>query len=199
MKIIGLTGGIGMGKSTTAKLFAAAGIPVWDADAAVHELYAGPGAAATAIAKLAPDAIAFDGSVDRGKLAAAIAQSPDLLKPLEAAIHPLVADHRERFLAAQRNAGADWVLCDIPLLFEADLAGTVDVVVVVTAPEDVRRKRVLARQGMTLKKYEAIVARQFPNDEKLARADYVVQTDKSVDDARAQVAEIVATLRQANA
>jgi dephospho-CoA kinase len=188
--ILGLTGSIGMGKSTTAQMFRDLGVPVWDADAAVHRLYAAGGAATSAIASLCPQAIAPDGAVNRDQLRAAISQNPGLLDRVSSAVHPLVAQDRQRFL---QSATAPLVVLDIPLLFEAGGTVACDAVAVVTVAPDVQRARVLAR-GMTAPEFELILSRQMPDAQKRARADFVIQTD-TLDRARSQVAEIVATLR----
>ncbi|MEM7508425.1 MAG: dephospho-CoA kinase [Pseudomonadota bacterium] len=193
MIVLGLTGSIGMGKSTTAAMFADAGVPVWDADAAVHALY-GPGAAgSTAISQVAPEAVGPDG-VDRAALRAAILADPGLLKTIEASIHPLVAQDRADFLAVQCEAGAKVVLCDIPLLFETGADAWLDRVVVVTAPAEVQRARVLERPGMTEEALAAILAKQVPDAEKQARADFIIDTSRGMDDARAQVAQVLEAL-----
>jgi dephospho-CoA kinase len=191
--VLGLTGSIGMGKSTTLAFFAAEGVPVWDADAAVHRLY-GPRAAGTeAISALAPDAIGPAG-VDRGKLRAAILDDPALLKRIEAAIHPLVAADRDSFLAEARAGGAALAVCDIPLLFETGANAWLDKVAVVSAPADQQRARVMSRPGMTEAAFAAILAKQVPDAEKRARADYVIDTGLSKDHARTQVRAILAEL-----
>ncbi len=192
MIVLGLTGSIGMGKSTTAALFAEAGVPVYDADAAVHALYAAGGGAVEAVRALFPDAVR-DGAVDRAALAAEVVGAPDKLKRLEAAVHPLVAAHRASFFAALGQA--DLVVLDIPLLFETGGEAQVDKVVVVSAPAETQRARVLARPGMTAAKLDAILARQLPDGEKRARADFVIDTSRSVEDARRQVAEVLARVR----
>jgi dephospho-CoA kinase len=189
--VLGLTGSIGMGKSTTAGFFAEQGARVWDADAAVHRLYAPGGAAVAAVAGLMPQAVR-DGAVDRAALRAAVTGDAGLLKRLEAAVHPLVAADRLAFLDAARAEGARVAVCDIPLLFETGQAGAFDAVVVVSAPPEVQRGRVLARPGMTDAALDAILARQMPDAEKRARADFVVDTGAGLDAARAQVAAIMA-------
>jgi len=196
MIVLGLTGSIGMGKSTTAAMFAALGVPVWDADAAVHRLYAPGGAGAAAIAALAPDAVTDDG-VDRGRLRAAILADSDLLGRVETAIHPLVAADRDRFLADARAEGHTLVLCDIPLLFETGADRWLDKVVVVTAPAEVQRARVLARPGMTEQTFQAILDKQVPDAEKREKADFLIDTSLGMDHARAEVARIVAALGEA--
>jgi dephospho-CoA kinase len=181
---LGLTGSIGMGKTTTAALFAEAGIPVWDADAAVHRLYGAGEAGAEAIARLVPAAIR-DGGVDRVALRAALAADPTLFERVEVAVHPLVAADRDAFVAA--HAGAPVVLLDIPLLFETGGQALVDAVVVVTAPREVQRQRVLLRPGMDPEALVRILARQMPDEEKRRRANYVIRTDLGIDHARQAV------------
>lgn len=190
--LLGLTGSIGMGKSTTARLFAEAGVPVWDADAAVHRLYAAGGAGVGAIAALAPQVIVA-GAVDRDRLRDAIIAEPELLARIEARIHPLVAADREAFAAA--HAQADIILFDIPLLFETGGARELDGVLVVSAPAEVQRARVLERPGMTGEAFERILARQMPDAEKRARADFVIMTDRGVEAARADVLALVERIR----
>ena len=189
---LGLTGSIGMGKSTTAAMFAAEGVPVWDADAVVHQLYAADGAAADLIASEFPNAMAPDGSVDRQALGALIRNNPQVLDRVNAIVHPLVAADRAAFLAA---ATADIVLLDIPLLFEIGAASQCDAVVVVTAPPGVQRARVLAREGISEAMFETIVARQMPDADKRALADYVIETT-SMDSARAAVKDVLADIRR---
>jgi dephospho-CoA kinase len=193
---LGLTGSIGMGKSTTAGLIRAAGVPVWDADATVHQLYAQGGAGVPAIARLAPETV-VDGEVRRERLRAAIGEDPDLLDRIEAAVHPLVAADRERFLAAHRSEPI--VVLDIPLLFETGGTGLVDEILVVSAPEDVQRARVLARPGMDAASLARILARQLPDAEKRARAQHVIDTSRGIEAARADVAALLARLRQEHA
>lgn len=193
MIAIGLTGSIGMGKSTVAKMFAEAGAAVWDADAAVHRLYAADGAGAAAIAEIAPDAIAA-GAVDRQRLRAAIIADPALLKRVEAAIHPLVAGDRAAFLDRAAAEGAAVAVCDIPLLFETGAAAAFDHTATVSAPAEQQRARVLARPGMTEQAFEAILAKQLPDAEKRRRADIVIDTGGTLKETRAQVAAIMARL-----
>lgn len=193
MKVIGLTGSIGMGKSTTAAMFEALGVPVWDADAAVHRVYAAGGPGAEALAAIAPSAV-VEGGVDRQKLREAILADKGLLARIEAAIHPLVAADREAFLARARSEGAPIAVCDIPLLFETGADAWLDAVVVVTAPAEVQRQRVLAREGMTQAALDAILARQTPDAEKRARADYLIDTSQGHEAAAARVREIVAEI-----
>ncbi|WP_372887089.1 dephospho-CoA kinase [Shimia sp.] len=190
---LGLTGSIGMGKSTTARLFAEAGCAVWDADAAVHRMYAAGGVAVAPIAAALPGAV-VDGAVSRERLKEMIAADPAVLRTLEQIVHPLVAEDRAAFA---RAASADIVVFDIPLLFEGGSETMMDAVVCVSVPPEEQRKRVLERGTMTLAQFEQILAKQMPNAEKCARADYVVVTD-TLDHARAQVREIVETIRGRN-
>ena len=185
--VIGLTGSIGMGKSETARLFAAEGVPVFDADAAVHDLYAG---AAAAMIEAAFPGATRDGKVDRAALAARVAGDPAALQRLESLVHPLVAGARADFLA---HADADIVVLDVPLLLETGIG--CDAVVVATAPAHVQRARVLARPGMTEARFQALLARQMSDMEKRARAHYLVITDKGLDHAREQVKMILADIR----
>ena len=193
MIVIGLTGSIGMGKSTTLAVFADLGLPVWDADAAVHRLYGPCGAGVASICAIAPDAVGVDG-VSRAKLRAATLADPALMKRVEAAIHPLVAADRNAFLTKARSSGAALAVCDIPLLYETGADDWLDKVVVVSAPLDIQRARVLERPGMAAEAFDAILAKQTPDAEKRIRADYVVDTGQSTDHARAQVAAILAEL-----
>jgi dephospho-CoA kinase len=184
--LIGLTGSIGMGKTTTAGLFAEAGLPVWDADAAVHRLYAPDGAAVPVIGRLRPDAVG-PGGVDRQALKAWIAEDESALAALEAAVHPLVAADRARFIAA---AQAPAVVLDIPLLFETGADSDMDLTVVVTTDAATQRARVLARPGMTADQFDRILARQMPDAEKRARADFIVRSD-NLETARADVQSVL--------
>ena len=194
MKVIGLTGSIGMGKSTTAAMFRDAGIPVYDADAAVHDLYDQGGAAVGPVGEAFPGVVK-DGRVDREELRKRVLGEPDELKRLNAIVHPLVGRDRVGFFKAAEASGADMVVLDIPLLFETGGDANVDAVVVVSAPAAMQRERVLARPGMTPDRLDAILAQQVADAEKRARAHYVVDTGRGLDPARAQVAEIIAALR----
>jgi dephospho-CoA kinase len=178
MRVIGLTGGIGMGKSTAARALRRLRLPVHDADAAVHALYAKGGAAVPAVAALVPEAVR-DGAVDRGVLGRAVLADPALLARLEAAVHPLVRQAEARFLAACRRRRARAAVLDIPLLFETGAERRLDRVVVVSAPAAVQRARVLARPGMTEARLAAILARQVPDRERRRRADLVIPTGLS--------------------
>ncbi len=193
MIVVGLTGSIGMGKSTTARMFADVGAAVFDADAAVHGLYAPGGAAVPLVAELFPSVVS-DGTVDRAALGALVRDDSEALKRLEALVHPLVGEARAIFLADAKSEGRAVAVLDVPLLFETGGDRGVDVVVVASAPAAVQRERVLARPGMTEAMFEAICARQTPDAEKRARADYVVETGEGLDAARAQVTRIMKEL-----
>jgi dephospho-CoA kinase len=188
MLILGLTGSIGMGKSATANMFREAGVPVHDSDRAVHQLYEGE--AVLAIEAAFPGTTA-GGKVDREKLSAQVLGKPDAFKRLEAIVHPLVRQVSVRFLDEARARGARVVVLDIPLLFETRGEGRVDAVVVVSAPADVQRERVLGRPGMTEEKFAAILAKQVPDAEKRRRSHFIVDTSRSFDSARAQVRGIL--------
>jgi dephospho-CoA kinase len=189
MFILGLTGSVGMGKSATAKMFADEGVPVHDADAAVHALYEGE--AAPLIEAAFPGTTA-DGKVDRGKLGERVIGHPDEIKRLERIVHPLVAKVRDAFLAKAEREGAKVAVLDIPLLLETGGEKRCDAVVVVSAPAEVQRERVLKRPGMTEAKLGAILAKQMPDADKRARADFVVDTSQGFDVARQQVRDILA-------
>ncbi|MFD2053860.1 dephospho-CoA kinase [Mesorhizobium calcicola] len=191
MIVLGLTGSIGMGKSTTAKMFAEAGVPVHDSDEAVHRLYAGK---AAPLVEAAFPGTTIAGVVDRAKLGERVLGDSAALKRLEAIIHPLVRADADAFLARNRAAGAPIAVLDIPLLFETGGRNRVDKVVVVTAPAEVQRQRVLARRGMTEDKLASILAKQVPDAEKRRQADFIVDTGEGMDAARAAVAAIVAEL-----
>lgn len=192
--VIALTGSIGMGKSTTAAMFSELGIPVWDADAAVHRMYAPGGAAVEPIAQAFPDAVQ-GGQVDRGRLRDIVLGDAKALKALEAITHPIVGKDRQSFIADAKAKGAPMVLVDIPLLFETGGNKLVDVVVVASCPPDIQKTRVLARPGMNEQVFTDILAKQTPDAEKRAGADFVVETS-TLEAARAQVENIVATLKQ---
>jgi dephospho-CoA kinase len=191
MIVLGLTGSIGMGKSTAARMFMEAGVPVHDSDEAVHRLYSGK--AAPLIENRFPGT-ASNGVVDREKLAKRVLGDPEALKELEAIVHPLVREDEKIFLQEQRNKDAPLVVLDIPLLFEVGAEGRVDKVVVVSAPAGMQRERVLARPGMTEAKFEAILKKQVPDAEKRRRADYVIDSGRGMEPARLAVKRIVEEL-----
>ena len=191
MIVLGLTGSIGMGKSTTARMFVEAGVPVHDSDEAVHRLYSG--IAAPLIEAEFPGTL-VDGKVDRTRLAERVLGQPEAMKRLEGIVHPLVRADADAFLQRHRAAGAPLAVLDIPLLFETGGRDRVDKVVVVSAPAEVQRERVLARPGMTAEKFAAILARQVPDAEKRRLADFVVDSGEGMDSVRAQVAAILAEL-----
>ena len=189
MRILGLTGSIGMGKSTTAKLFAEAGVPVYDADAAVHQLYEGE--AAPAIEAAFPGTTA-NGKVDRTKLSARVVHDPAAIKQLEQIVHPMLGASRTKFFADAEAANAPVVVLDIPLLFETGGEKRVDAVVVVSTSPELQRERVLARGTMDEAKLDAIIAKQTPDAEKRRRADFVVDTSHGLEPVRAQIKHILA-------
>lgn len=192
MIVIGLTGSIGMGKSTTTEMFASEGIPVISADEIVHSLYEGE--AAAEIESAFPGTV-IDGRVDRQRLGARLLADPSGFKRLESIVHPLVRAREEAFVEQHRKDGASLVLVDIPLLFESGATDWVDRIVVISCPADIQRERVLARPGMTEDKFEAILARQMPDSEKRARADFVIDTGQGLDAARRRVGEVIRQLR----
>jgi dephospho-CoA kinase len=192
---VGLTGSIGMGKTETAKMFARLGIPVYDADATVHALYDAGGAAVAPIAEAFPDAVQA-GRVDRAKLSRLVAGNEAAFKRLEAIVHPLALRAQQDFLAAARDRGETLVVLDIPLLFETGGEKRMDAVVVVSAPAQIQRERVLKREGMTEEKLAVIHARQVPDSEKRAKADFVIETDKGLEQAFEAVRNVVAELRK---
>ncbi|WP_374469450.1 dephospho-CoA kinase [Phenylobacterium sp.] len=194
MLLIGLTGSIGMGKSTTAAMFREAGIPVYDADAAVHDLYDQGGAAVGPVGEAFPGVVK-DGRIDREALRQRVLGQPEALQRLNAIVHPLVGRDRIGFFERARAEGADMVVLDIPLLFETGGHANVDAVVVVSAPAEMQRERVLARPGMTPERLDAILAQQMHDAEKRARAHFVVDTGRGLDAAREQVAEIIDVMR----
>lgn len=191
MWILGLTGSIGMGKSATAAMFRALGVPVHDADAAVHALYRG---AAVAPVEVAFPGVVRDGAIDRAALSARVLSDSQAMRRLEAIVHPLVRGEEDAFLARARAAGARLVVLDIPLLFETGGSARTHAVAVVSAPKAVQRARVLGRAGMTEEKFEAIVAKQMPDAEKRRRAHFVIDTARGLDAARHQVEGIVRAL-----
>lgn len=190
MIVLGLTGSIGMGKTTTTAMFADAGALVWNADDAVHRLYARGGAAVAPVGEAFPGVV-VDGAIDRTRLAEALGQDGGAFRRLEAIVHPLVLKGRLEDLAAAEARGVKLAVLDIPLLFETGGDAAVDAVVVVTAPAAVQAARVLARPGMTRERFEAILARQLPDAEKRRRADFVIDTGAGLEAARARVEEIV--------
>ena len=194
MLMIGLTGSIGMGKSTTAAMFREAGIPVYDADAAVADLYLKGGAAVAPLEAAFPG-VTRDGAVDREALRTRVLGDDAAMARLNAIVHPLVGVDRVHFFKAAEASGADMVVLDIPLLYETGGHANMDAVVVVSAPESQQRERVLARPGMTPERLDAILARQMHDAEKRARAHFVVDTGRGLEPARQQVAEIIATMR----
>lgn len=193
--LIGLTGSIGMGKSETAKMFAKLGIHVNDSDGNVHTMYEPGGAAVPEIEKTFPGTVKH-GRVDRGALSAVLTSDPSGFKKLEAIVHPLVAKTQRDFLEKAERDGADLVVLDVPLLFETGGHARMDAIVVVSAPSHIQRERVLARAGMTPEKLDQILSRQMPDEEKRAKAHFVVVTDKGLDHAFEQVKMIVAELRK---
>ena len=193
MIVLGLTGSVGMGKSATAKMFADEGVPVFDADAAVHRLYEGE--AAPLIAEAFPGTVSA-GRVDRERLSRAVVGNNEAFAKLEAIIHPLVRGAREKFLAAAKAKGAAVAVLDIPLLFETGGEREVDKTVVVSAPHPVQKERVLARPGMTAEKFSAIVAKQTPDSEKRRRGDFVIDTSRGFEAAREEVRAVLRTLSE---
>ncbi len=188
MLLLGLTGSIGMGKSTTAKLFAEAGVPVYDADATVHMLYEGE--AVRAIEAAFPGTTA-DGKVDRNKLSARVVHDPAAIKQLEQIVHPMLGASRQKFLDNAERSGAPVAVVDVPLLFETGGEKRVDAVVVVTTTPEIQRQRILARDNMTSEKLDAILARQLPDAEKRRRADFVVDTSHGLDPVRTRIRDIL--------
>ena len=189
----GLTGSIGMGKSTTAQMFRDEGIPVHDADAAVHKLYSGD--AAPFIEEVFPGTV-VEGVVDRKILGEHVLGNPENMKRLEALVHPLVHREEKRFLEDAEKNGASLVILDIPLLFETGGANRVDTIIVVTAPAEVQRERVLDRPGMNEEKFQAILMRQVPDAEKRARADFIIDTSLGLESARESVRSIIKELER---
>ncbi|MCC6949352.1 MAG: dephospho-CoA kinase [Bradyrhizobiaceae bacterium] len=194
MIVLGLTGSVAMGKSATAKMFADEGVPVFDADAEVHKLYEGE---AVAPLEAAFPGVAVNGRIDRERLAAKVLGDPKALRRLEAIVHPLVRKAEEKFREMAKKAGAEVAVLDIPLLFETGGDRRVDAVVVVSAPPEVQRARLLERPNMTEEKISAMLARQMPDSEKRARADFVIDTSRGFDAARAEVRAILRKLEEA--
>ena len=192
MIVIGLTGSIGMGKSTTARMFADHGVPVHDADAVVHDLYRG---AAVKPVEAAFPGVTVDGRIDRQKLSARVVGNADALRTLENIVHPLVRETETAFLDSAAQQGHAFAVLEIPLLFETGADRRCDVTVVVTAPEEVQRARVMSRPGMTEDKLAALLGKQMPDEEKRSRADFLVETHLGLDHARMQVGDILATLK----
>jgi dephospho-CoA kinase len=188
MIILGLTGSIGMGKSTTAKLFAEAGVPVYDADATVHALYEGE--AAPSIEAAFPGTT-VGGKVDRARLSAHVLHDPAAMKQLEGIVHPMLGASRQKFLREAELSGAPVAVVDVPLLYETGGEKRVDAVVVVTTTPEIQRQRILARDKMTGEKFEAILARQLPDPEKRKRADFVVDTSHGLDPVRVRIRDIL--------
>jgi len=198
MLLAGLTGSIGMGKSETAKMFAALGVPVYDADAAVHALY-DKGGSAVAVVEAAFPGTVVDGKVDRAKLGAATLGNPEAIKKLNGIIHPLVGEAQVKFLHDAEAAGAHVVVLDVPLLYETGGETRVDAVIVVSAPGHVQRERVLARPGMTPEKFESILKLQTADEIKRAKAHYVIDTSLGLDHARERVAYVLEDLKRREA
>jgi dephospho-CoA kinase len=188
MIILGLTGSIGMGKSTTARLFAEAGAPVYDADAAVHALY--EGAAAPSIEAAFPGTTVA-GKVDRARLSAHVLHDPAAMKQLEGIVHPMLGASRQKFLREAEQSGAPVAVLDVPLLYETGGEKRVDAVVVVTTTPEIQRRRILARDNMTGEKFEAILTRQLPDPEKRKRADFVVDTSHGLEPVRVRIRDIL--------
>ena len=193
MIVIGLTGSIGMGKSTVAQLFAEEGAPAFNSDAVVHALYMRGGAAVAPVEAAFPG-VAKDGAIDRQALSARVVDNSAAIKALEAIVHPLVGQAQADFLEKHRSAGAPAVVLDIPLLFESGGSGRVDRIVVVSAPADVQRERVMARPGMTEEKFVYLLSRQMPDGEKRARADFVIDTSGELEATRKQVRAVLDAL-----
>lgn len=195
MIVIGLTGSIGMGKSTVAKMFEDEGAPAFSSDDEVHKLYA-PGGAAVAPVVAAFPGVLKDGGVDRAALSAHVVNDSAAMKRLEQIVHPLVGQANLAFAAAHEAAGTPIIVYDIPLLYEGGAEKRFDKIVVVSAPAEVQRARVLARPGMTAEKFEALLARQMPDAEKRARADFIIDTGGPLDESRAQVRAVLDALRE---
>ena len=195
MKIIGLTGSIGMGKSTTAAMFRDAGIPVYDADAAVHAAYDVGGVAVGPVGEAFPGTVR-DGRVDREALRNAVLGKPEAMAKLNSIVHPLIGRSRSEAFEAATASGADIIVLDVPLIYETGGEKNMDAVIVVSAPAEMQRARVLAREGMSPERLDAILAQQMPDAEKRKRADFVIDTGKGLEVARTQVTEVIAALRK---
>jgi dephospho-CoA kinase len=195
MMLVALTGSLAMGKSETARMFAELGCPVFDADLEVHRLYAAGGAAVPAVAALFPAAL-LDGAIDRARLSALLLADPAALPQLESIVHPLVRDAEARFIEAASAVEQPFVILDIPLLFETGRDSDMDRIVVVSAPAEIQRQRALARPGMTEAKLARLLARQTSDADKRARADFIVETGRGLEDAFDQVRRIVSRLRE---
>jgi dephospho-CoA kinase len=195
MLMVALTGSLAMGKSETARMFAELGSPVFDADAEVHRLYALGGAAVAPVAEAFPEAL-LDGAIDRARLSALLLADPARLPRLEAIVHPLVRAAEQHFLDAARQARQPFVILDIPLLFETGRDSAMDRVIVVSTSPEIQRRRALARPGMTEEKFARLLSRQTPDADKRARADFIVETGRGLDDAFDQVQRIVSRLRE---
>ena len=198
MIVVGLTGSIAMGKSEAANIFRSLGVPVFDSDAEVHQLYSSGGAAVAPMGKLFPAAI-VDGAVDRRILSKVVLENPQALRLLESVVHPLVRSSQMNFLDECRIAGAKMAVLDIPLLFETGRENEVDVVVVVSAPPEIQRARALQRPGMTAEKLDQILMRQLPDAQKRGNADFIVDTSQSIDDTATQLRAIVVALSKRSA
>ena len=199
MRILGLTGGIGMGKTTVANMLRRAGFPVYDSDAMVHRLQGPNGKAVAAMGRLVPEALTKDDkgrpTLDRPALRQAVSNNPELIKCFEKIVHPLVFEERNRFLACCRRQGEKWVVLDVPLLFETGGDRQCDKVVVVSAPRRTQVKRIARRRGMTVADAERMIARQMPDHEKRRRADVIIHTGLSMADTRREVRALVRSLR----
>ncbi|MEH3110149.1 MAG: dephospho-CoA kinase [Agrobacterium cavarae] len=193
MIVIGLTGSIGMGKTTTAKLFAEEGVPVCDSDAVVHDLYQNE--AVGPIANIFPDAVK-DGTINRDRLSKILRENPAQFQALENIVHPLVRAKQDAFVDAQRGNGERFALLDIPLLFETKAEARVDAVVVVSCAPEIQRQRVLSRPGMTEEKFQMILGRQMPDGEKRKKADFLIDTGRGIEDARTQVRAVLDALQK---
>ena len=195
MLLVGLTGSLAMGKSETARMFARLGVPVFDADVEVHRLYAAGGAAVGPVAEAFPEAL-VDGAIDRARLSAQLLADPTRLPSLEAIVHPLVREAESRFVDDARQALEPFVILDIPLLFETGRDSAMDRIIVVSTSPEIQRRRALARPGMTEEKFARLLSRQTPDADKRARADFIVETGRGLDDAFDQVQRIVSRLRE---